>query len=275
MMQCKSNYSRGVMGSLFGAALLIATPASAGTISSFSDWQINSGDLSSANSAVYYTTEDQHTEYLNPGYGGQAYDAEAIYTTWDANYLYVGMMTGREQNPGSGWAPGDIAIDLGSNGSYEFGLVTSSATGSNPATAGVGSPGELFAVNSWNYGIWDASGNHVGANSPLVDTDHPTSVASGSVIGSADHFLYSSIGSGYGNWGNDEHYFISAAIDLNLLGGAALMDDGFSLHWAANCNNDWILLDVPASPVPTPLPLMLLAAGLLGLMATRRTKRSV
>ncbi len=274
MMKYKSKLLNPVIASVFSTALLAISPANAATIGSFSDWQIDSADLSSNNSAVNYITEDQHADFLDPGYGGQDYDAEAIYTTWDSNYLYIGVMTGREQNPSDGWAPGDIAIDIGSNGSYEFGLVTSSATGDNPATAGIGLAGDLYAVSSWNNGIWDSAGNYVGANSPLVDTDHPTSVASGSLIGAATNFSYDSIGTGYGNWANDEHYFISTVIDLNLLGGANFMDGGFSIHWTANCNNDWLQLDVPASSVPVPAPLVLLMAGLLGMIAMGRARKN-
>ncbi|MCF6218159.1 MAG: hypothetical protein L3J94_05250 [Gammaproteobacteria bacterium] len=274
MIGHQSKFLNPLVASAFSVALLAISSASAATITNFSDWQINSSNLSSGNSAVNYITEDQHADFLDPGYGGQDYDAEAIYTTWDSNYLYIGVMTGREQNPGDGWAPGDIAIDIGSNGSYEFGMVTSSATGDNPATAGIGLAADLYAVSSWNNGIWDSAGNYVGANSPLVDTSHPTSVASGSLIGTATSFSYDSIGSGYGNWANDEHYFISAVIDLNLLGGANLMDDGFSIHWTANCNNDWLQLDIPASAVPVPAPLMLLMAGLLGLIASGRARKN-
>lgn len=255
--------------------LLFAFPhlSHATTINSFADWGISAVDLSSSVSDVMYITEDQHTQYLDPGYGGQAYDAEAIYATWDSDYLYVAVMTGREQNPRSGWAPGDIAFDLGSDKSFEYGLVTSSATGSYASTAGIGSPGEFYSVDAWNYGIWDKHGNYVGHNSPSVDKDHPTNVKSGDLMGSASTFSYASIGSGYGNWTADNHYLISAAIDLDLLGGvAALLDGGFSIHWTPNCNNDWLQLDISSTAVPAPLTFVLFLLGMIGVFSLSRKK---
>ncbi len=72
-------------------------------ITSYSDWSINSTTLSSA-AANAQKVEDDHSSYLNPGFGGQAYDAEALYATWDSAYLYSGLMRGRA--PGaSGWSP--------------------------------------------------------------------------------------------------------------------------------------------------------------------------
>lgn len=257
-------------------SLLFSAPytAHATTISSFADWGISTTDLSSSVSDVRYITEDQHTQYLNPGYGGQGYDAEAIYTTWDNDYLYVAVMTGRKQNPRSGWAPGDIAFDLGSDKSFEYGLVTSNATGSYASTAGIGNPGDVYAVSEWNYGIWDADANYVGVNSPSVDKDHPTNVKSGDLIGSATTFSYESIGTGYGNWAADEHYLISAAIDLDLLGGmSTLIDYGFSIHWTPNCNNDWLQLDVPGTAVPTPAALALFLSGILGIGALSKRRK--
>ncbi len=238
-------------------------------ITSYSDWSINSTTLSSA-AANAQKVEDDHSSYLNPGFGGQAYDAEALYATWDSDYLYIGLMTGRA--PGaSGWSPGDFAIDLGSNASYEYGVVTSSLAGTGGG--GIGSPGEIFDVSQWNYGIWSGSNQHVGLNHPgAIAYNHPTSVAQGTKTGDAAAFSYTGIGSGLGNWGGDQHYFVSAAIDHSLLGAASmeeLLNDGLSIHWAANCNNDFVMLDIPAQ-VPEPSVLALMMFGLAGFGLMRR-----
>jgi len=69
-----------------------------------------------------------------------------------------------------------------------------------------------------------------------------------------------------------QFYFISAAIDLDLFGGSsALLDDGFSAHWTANCNNDWIQQDVSA--VPEPSVLWLFSIGAIGLLASGISRR--
>ncbi|MCP4429390.1 MAG: PEP-CTERM sorting domain-containing protein, partial [Gammaproteobacteria bacterium] len=45
--------------------------------------------------------------------------------------------------------------------------------------------------------------------------------------------------------------------------------DGLSIHWAANCNNDFVMLDIPAQ-VPEPSVLALMMFGLAGLGLMRR-----
>lgn len=70
---------------------------------------------------IYSTIEDQvgsGAYYLNPGWGGQAYDAEALYATIIGSKLYIALATGHNpltrQNPGSNsYGAGDFAIDFG------------------------------------------------------------------------------------------------------------------------------------------------------------------
>lgn len=261
-------FNKTLLLSALSLSALLSQNALATTINNFSDWGISTSDLSSSTAGVQFTTEDQHGSYLDPGYGGQNYDAEGIYTTWDNDYLYVGVMTGRAQN-GTGWTAGDIAFDLGSDGSFEYGLVTSSQTSSNPD--GIGSPGDFYSVTDWNYGLW-TSPKHTGTAMNGYKLAHPTSIKAGNKDGDASAFSYSSIGTGYGAWPGDTHYFISAAIDLDLFGGSsALLDNGFSAHWTANCNNDWIQQDVSA--VPEPSVLWLFSIGAIGLLASGISRR--
>ena len=252
----------------------ISFNSSAATINTFSDWGISKTDISSSVSDVYSSLEDQYQNFLDPGYGGQAYDAEGIYATWDADYFYVGVMTGRAPNA-SGWSAGDIAFDFGSDNSYELGLITTDHTGSYPAVAGIGSPGQLYNVSQWNLGIWDSSGGYINNTGNPADPDHPTTVAAGTEIANAvkpGSFSYQAIGTSSEYGAGGQSYFISAAIGLESLGGNSFLDDGLTLHWAATCNNDWITLDLPSSSVPEPSALALLSIGMIGLFAARRKK---
>src|SRR4030043_589886 len=96
--------------------------------------------------------------YLDPGYGGHAFDAEAIYISSGNGNLYYAIVTGFP-NTGStnswlysGWQPGDIAFDFGIDDTYEYGIAT---TNRNYIA------GNLYSVTQWGTDIWGS-----GASSP-------------------------------------------------------------------------------------------------------------
>ncbi|MFH1996484.1 MAG: hypothetical protein ABIJ27_05740 [Candidatus Omnitrophota bacterium] len=104
------------------------------------DWGVAPGTWNSSSSAnnsdwtpsgnVQYIVEDQTggtNAYLNPGWGGQRYDVEAIYFVNTPGTAYLSIVTGFRSSGYSGWAPGDIAIDLGSDGTYDLGIITTGA----------------------------------------------------------------------------------------------------------------------------------------------------
>ena len=204
----------------------------------------------SLGSSLHYVVEDQHDPYLNPGWGGQAYDAEALYTFTDNTYLYLALVTGLSpstpDNPGANsYGAGDFAFDFGLDGSFEFGLGTTGADA-----------GKLFRVSEWSYGLWDANGNYAPNN---ADKQHPTSIKTGTPVDAAINFVYTTVGfTNMGKYSADTHYVIEAAIPLVAFAGFA---GKFDVHWTMNCANDAIAVDPDIISVPEPTSLALLVAG--------------
>lgn len=239
------------------ALACVATAASAVPYSidgSFADWQINSSTLRSS-TARAQTVEDDHDNYLNPGYGGQTYDAEAMYLDWDANFLYVGILTGmpstQPQNPAqNSYGPGDIILDFGRDNNPEFAFKV--------ITSGGLTAGKLYQPGVWDFGIWQAPKVLATAQNPskdVVGIRSGTEVATGSLAYSLNGY------NNLGAWLNDTHYFIEAKIPVSAFG--SLWQGGgpkvaLDVHWAALCGNDIILTD----PAPISEPAM---GGLLAL----------
>jgi hypothetical protein len=261
--------------SAFVFAVTVPGAALAGIVvdGDLSDWQINQDTWVSSLPGVYTTIEDDvgsGAYYLGPGYGGQAYDAEAIYAAIQGDKLFIALATGHDPNtpnsPGANvYAAGDFAIDFGKNGSYEVGInvVNNFADGEL---------GGVYRLPVWSYGVWDADGNET-QDPDLADKTNPTSLLGGVLLGKAD-YDYTTVGAaGYGDGKSDLHYLYEIALDLDFLYAAGWDGNEFNIHWTQNCANDAILVD-PTS-VPEPGSLALAGIGMIGLLGGLRRRRFV
>jgi hypothetical protein len=185
------------------------------------------------NSGIEYTLEDQHASYLNPGYGGQAYDAEALYAVIakdaDNSYkLFIALATGHNPNTldkpsANSYGAGDFAIDFGKDGSYELGINIKHTINTSGGKESFGIEGGVYDNAQWALGLWNSAGGYAPGN---PDDEQPTHLIGGDLLGMAN-LAYTTVGqTGFGQWASDTHYFYEMSIGLDLLTGAGWKGEG-------------------------------------------------
>jgi hypothetical protein len=288
--------------SAFGA-MAFAAPASAGPLSTYLGGlgvnvtdNLASDDRTAAQwtpttAGVAYKIEDSvgSSGYVGPGYGGQAYDLEALYVQRVGSQLVITGVSGANfnNNPTAGsssltctgacnpnFGMGDFFIGSLSGGTYSprYGIeltghyFTMNGSGhttgwSSPLAAGqvvtlggsISSTGVVSGATGWESGLSNWSG--LGA---------PSQIASGFTTGSGTNptatIAYELLGG--------SHYVYQARLDVTTLAG--LDFNALAVRWGEICGNDILEALVPAA-VPTPSTLSLMV-GLMGLGALVRRR---
>lgn len=264
-----------VMRTAVGLLLLGAASASQAIAvdGNLADWGLifsgAAADWTTSQAGVLSVVDDQgggSGAFLGPGWGGQAYDAEAMYMTWNSNALYIAMVTGHNpatvQNPaGNSYGRGDFAFDFNLDGTWDFGFATANRSG------GITQGGLYRTTNAnWSYGLWSADG----VPGPSTDATGLT----GGTFAALGTLVISGAQTGMGALGGN-HWIYELAIPVSAFG--ALWDTqgpntAFDVTWTMLCANDILRLDPPIPSVPVPGTAGLAAAGLAGLGLLRRRR---
>lgn len=241
---------------LGGAVLLtVSTAGQAITVDgNLADWGLTfnglASDWTTTQAGVLSVVEDQNGgsgAFLSPGWGGQAYDAEAMYMTWDATNLYVAMVTGHDPNTlhkpsANSYGRGDFAFDFNLDGSWDFGFATANRPG------GI-TQGSLYSTTNanWAYGLWSSPGI-LGLSTDAV------ALTGGTLAGVGSIFISSVAQTNMGALGGN-HWIYELAIPVSAFGSLWAGQGpakAFDLTWTMLCGNDILRLDPPVRSVPVP-----------------------
>ena len=233
--------------------------------------------------------------YVDPGYGGQAFDAEYLLYKVENNRLHIGLQTGFdlqdghvEYNSGHYWA-GDIAL------SFDGVTLNNSGTGYKKRTfeyaVDLGFGTQCSYESLYNGGTCksddqDFSGDNAGLYKDVTwnnggeigfNSSNPFAMKSGTEVAG---LLDVQVGSA--DEGDGLSYYRTFSIDLAVLNAEGITDlTNVDVHWTMTCGNDAVdghfdyRPTSPGSTVPEPSSLVLFSLGLLGILRLRAKQQAV
>lgn len=209
------------------------------------------GSFSQTEWAGHFTNDDGvgSNGFVDPGYGGQAYDVEYTGLRFGSNTLYFGLQTGFDLvNGTTSYQPGDFALDVNGDSIFDYAIdYTVNTDGSVDLS--------VYDVDEWT-------------NTAIPAWQTIFEMSTGNLIGTGT----GAYGTGdFGNVDGGVSYVIEGSLDMNLFADWNGSDD-ITLQWTMGCGND--VGTVTSAPVPEPATMLLFGIGLVGLSGLRRKKKA-
>ncbi|MDD5772203.1 MAG: PEP-CTERM sorting domain-containing protein [bacterium] len=229
--------------------------------------------------------------YVNPGYGGQLFDAEYLFYKLQGSILSIGLQTGFNLNTGKvtydnvNYYAGDLALSFDGNSStYEyaadFGLytkdyVTPAPVGGNKAS-GIDTAG-IYRVNNpgttgWNKDVYFTASNPFAMKSGNLLTAFDSST---NLTGSDSTTVYHTHVGSYTYYYGGYSYYRIVSFPVTLISEISDKTINLAAHWTMSCGNDVLngsaIIQRPVVPEPDTMFLLgSLATGLFGLAGLRK-----